>query len=186
MTDPDEPEAREPDGPDEAEDRVPFDPDGLDLARRIARQVNAGTPAPQKRSRKPRRRPVDPLSSGAHADDRDPQLIGNVLHRLVEERGWRTDLDIHALIGRWPELIGPANAAHCHAEAYEDGVLTVRTSSTAWAVQMRHIAPAVIARINKQLGSNVVTRVVVKGPDAPSWTHGRLRVRGRGPRDTYG
>ena len=109
-----------------------------------------------------------------------------MLHRLVEERGWRSELDVHALIGRWPELIGPANAAHCRAEAYEDGVLTVRTSSTAWAIQMRNIAPAVIARINDQLGGNVVTRVVVKGPDVPTWRHGRLRVKGRGPRDTYG
>lgn len=163
------------------------DPDGLELARRIARQVNAGAPpaAPPGR-RRARRRPTDPLSSGARPDDRDPQLIGNVLHRLVEERGWRSELDVHALIGRWPDLIGPANAAHCRAEAYEDGVLTVRTSSTAWAVQMRNIAPAVIARINDQLGADVVTRVVVKGPDVPSWRHGRLRVKGRGPRDTYG
>ena len=161
------------------------DPDGLELARRIARQVNAGMPAPQQR-RKFRGRPTDPLSSGARPDDRDPQLIGNVLHRLVEERGWRADLDIHALIGRWPELIGSANAEHCRVESFEDGVLTVRTSSTAWAVQMRNIAPAVIARINKQLGGDVVTRVVVKGPEGPTWKHGRLRVRGRGPRDTYG
>lgn len=162
------------------------DPDGLELARRIARQVNAGTPAPQQRRRRTRGRPADPLSSGARPDDRDPQLIGNVLHRLVEERGWRADLDIHALIGRWPELIGSANAEHCRVESFEDGVLTVRTTSTAWAVQMRNIAPAVIARINRQLGADVVTRVVVKGPEGPSWTHGRLRVKGRGPRDTYG
>lgn len=169
------------------EDQDLPDPDGLDLARRVARQVNAGSPpAPSPRRRRTRRRPTDPLSSGARPDDRDPQLIGNVLHRLVEERGWRSELDVHALIGRWPELIGPANAAHCRAEAFEDGVLTVRTSSTAWAVQMRNIAPAVVARINDQLGGDVVTRVLVKGPDVPTWRHGRLRVKGRGPRDTYG
>ncbi|QGF23312.1 DUF721 domain-containing protein [Raineyella fluvialis] len=162
------------------------DPDGLDLARRIARQVNAGTPAPQPAPRRRRRRPAEPLSSGARPDDRDPQPIGNVLRRMVEERGWRTDLDVHALMARWPDLIGPSNAAHCRPEAYEDGVLTVRTSSTAWAVQMRGIAPAVITRLNQQLGSEVVRRILVKGPDAPSWSHGRLRVKGRGPRDTYG
>lgn len=160
--------------------------DGLDLARRIARQINAGAPAPQRTPRRRRRRPTEPLSSGARPDDRDPQQIGNVLRRIVAERGWRTDLDVHALMARWPELIGPSNAAHCRPEAYEDGVLTVRTSSTAWAVQMRGIAPAVIVGLNKRLGSDVVRRIVVKGPDAPSWSHGRLRVRGRGPRDTYG
>lgn len=185
---PDPPEAEPADPPDhEHDDEVATpDPDGLDLARRIARQVNAGAPAAPRTPRRKRRRPTEPLSSGARPDDRDPQQIGNVLRRLVEERGWRTDLDVHALMARWPELIGPANAAHCRPEAYQDGVLTVRTSSTAWAVQMRGIAPAVIVRLNRQLGSEVVSRIVVKGPDAPSWSHGRLRVRGRGPRDTYG
>lgn len=192
--DPDRPDPDHPgtdpadtDGPDAPEPGVEIpEPDGLDLARRIARQVNAGAPAPQRPQRRKRRRPVDPMSSGARPDDRDPQLIGSVLRRLVEERGWRTDLDVHALIARWPELIGPSNAAHCRPEAYEDGVLTVRTSSTAWAVQMRSMAPSVVARLNEQLGSEVVRRILVKGPDAPSWSHGRLRVKGRGPRDTYG
>ncbi len=181
-----------PDSPDRPDDEpepgsVPEDwsPTGLDLARRITRQVNATARRPGK-TRRRRTRGVEPRSSGAHPDDRDPQTIGSVLDRLVEERGWRTDLDIHLMIARWPDLIGRDNAAHCKAETYADGVLTVRTSSTAWAVQMRTIAPAVMARINDQLGDSVITRVVVKGPDAPSWSHGRRRVRGRGPRDTYG
>lgn len=174
------------DQPDDDRPDVQYDPDGLGLARQVARRVNSGTPAPQQRRKRPRRRPVDPLSSGARPDDRDPQLIGNVLHRLVEERGWRTEMDIHVLMARWPELVGRANASHSRAETYEDGVLTIRTSSTAWAVQMRNIAPAVVARINKQMGSDIVSRVVVKGPDVPTWNHGRLRVKGRGPRDTYG
>lgn len=182
--DPDRPDEPLPEDPEPAPDTP--DPDGLELARRIARQVNAGTPAPQRPPRRKRRRPIEPMSSGARPDDRDPQPIGDVLRRMVEDRGWRTDFDVHALIARWPELIGPSNAAHCRPEAYEDGVLTVRTSSTAWAVQMRSMAPAVVARLNEQLGSEVVRRILVKGPDAPSWSHGRLRVRGRGPRDTYG
>jgi hypothetical protein len=32
----------------------------------------------------------------------------------------------------------------------------------------------------------VVRRLVVRGPTTPDWGHGRLRVRGPGPRDTYG
>ena len=44
-----------------------------------------------------------------------------------------------------------------------------------------------LARIVAELGPDVVTRIVVTGPVAPSWKHGPRSVRGaRGPRDTYG
>ena len=36
------------------------------------------------------------------------------------------------------------------------------------------------------VGPDVVTKLVVRGPVGPSWRHGRLRVPGQGPRDTYG
>jgi predicted nucleic acid-binding Zn ribbon protein len=66
-------------------------------------------------------------------------------------------------------------------------VLTVRTDSTAWASQVRLLAPNLVAKLNEQLGDGTVARVKVLGPDAPTWKKGRLSVRdGRGPRDTYG
>jgi predicted nucleic acid-binding Zn ribbon protein len=36
------------------------------------------------------------------------------------------------------------------------------------------------------VGEGVVGHIEVLGPDAPSWKRGRLSVRGRGARDTYG
>ena len=36
------------------------------------------------------------------------------------------------------------------------------------------------------LAGRIRLSVVVRGPGAPSWKRGRLAVRGRGPRDTYG
>ena len=84
-------------------------------------------------------------------------------------------------------LVGPANAEHSRPEGFHERVLTVRTDSTAWATNLRLLAPAILARLNEQLGDGSVVRIVVKGPDAPTWKHGRRSVRdGRGPRDTYG
>ena len=61
-------------------------------------------------------------------------------------------------------------------------MLTVRTDSSAWATQLRMMAPQLVAMLNEQLGDGTVTRVKVLGPDAPSWKQGRLSVRdGRGP-----
>jgi predicted nucleic acid-binding Zn ribbon protein len=159
------------------------DPAGLGLARAIAR----ATGRPRRRRRTQAGRPVEPRSSGAGPDERDPKLLGTALERLVESKGWSTEISVHALLGRWPALVGPELAQHSRPEAYQDGVVTVRTDSTAWASQLRMLAPNLVATLNRQLGDGTVTRVKVLGPDAPSWKRGRYSVRdGRGPRDTYG
>jgi predicted nucleic acid-binding Zn ribbon protein len=162
------------------------DPSGLELARSIADSVGAG---PRRRSKKRYQRParVDPVRSGARPDDRDPKPLGDALEKLVDTKGWTTDLSIRALLARWPALVGPTNAAHSWPESYAETVLTVRTESTVWATSLRTMAPQLVAKLNEQLGDGTVTRVTVLGPQGPSWKKGRLSVRdGRGPRDTYG
>jgi predicted nucleic acid-binding Zn ribbon protein len=67
-----------------------------------------------------------------------------------------------------------------------DGVLVVRTDSTAWATQVRLCTPVLLARLAEEYAEARVDRVSVRGPDAPSWGRGPRRVPGRGPRDTYG
>ena len=158
------------------------DPTGLDLARTVARSVGA-----RRRRRAPPPRRVDPQVSGAHADDRDPKLLSAAVEDLVRSKGWATDINVHTLLARWALLVGTANAAHSQPEAYADAVLTVRTDSTAWATQLRLMAPQLVALLNDHLGEGTITRVTILGPDAPSWKKGRRSVRdGRGPRDTYG
>ena len=163
------------------QDPAAHDPAGLDLARTVARSVGA-------RRRRPRpRQSVDPQVSGARADDRDPKLLSAAVEDLVRSKGWATDINVHTLLARWALLVGPANAAHSQPEAYADTVLTVRTDSTAWATQLRLMAPQLVALLNDHLGEGTITRVTILGPDAPSWKKGRRSVRdGRGPRDTYG
>lgn len=105
----------------------------------------------------------------------------------METKGWTTEINLHTLLARWALLVGAMNAAHSHPEGYAETVLTVRADSTAWATQLRHLAPQLVAMLNDQLGDGTVTRIKVLGPDAPSWKKGRRSVRdGRGPRDTYG
>ncbi len=47
-------------------------------------------------------------------------------------------------------------------------------------------AGKLLGRIAGEVGANVVTKLHVHGPVTPTWTKGPKRVRGRGPRDTYG
>lgn len=132
------------------------------------------------------RRPVDEIRSGPRPDDRDPQAFSRSVERLVSDRGWEVDAAVGSLLGRWDHVVGPEIAAHATPEGLEDGVLTVRASSTAWATQLRQLAPALRTRIDAELGRGICTSIRVLGPSAPSWRRGPLSVRGRGPRDTYG
>jgi predicted nucleic acid-binding Zn ribbon protein len=173
----------EPDPSPPSEPEAPYDPAGLDLARTVARSVGA-----RRRRRTPTKRTATDLQvSGARPDDRDPKLLSAAVEDLVRAKGWSTDINVHTLLARWPLLVGPVNAAHSRPEAYADSVLTVRTDSTAWAAQLRMMAPQLVALLNDHLGDGTITRVTILGPDAPSWKKGRRAVRdGRGPRDTYG
>ena len=132
-----------------------------------------------------RRTPVD-VRSGAHPDERDPQLLGSALDRLLAERGWQTDAAVGGVMGRWAVIVGPELAGHCEPVAFDGGELVVRAESTAWATQLRLLAPSLVRRLNEELGHGTVAAVKVLGPSGPSWKRGPLSVRGRGPRDTYG
>jgi predicted nucleic acid-binding Zn ribbon protein len=146
----------------------------------------AGPDAPAGDRYRAWRRLAPEQRSGAHPDERDPQLLGPTLDRLLADRGWETDAAVGGVMGRWPAIVGPEVAAHATPLSYEAGQLVVQADSTAWATQIRLLAPTLLARLAAELGAGVVTSVTVRGPSAPSWTKGRLNVRGRGPRDTYG
>ena len=46
------------------------------------------------------------------------------------------------------------------------GKLVVRTDSTAWATQLRLLAPSVVRRLNEDLGHGTVTVIDILGPHA--------------------
>ena len=181
-------------GQEPAEDRG-HDETGLDLARSIARSV-ARLPvrAAGGRSGLRRARSQPAQASGAHPDDRDPQLLDATIGRLVAERGWQEDVRVHGVFSRWAAIVGTEVARHARPVGFDrgdpgaaGGRLTVQTDSTAWATQVRLLAATLVRRLNEELGDGTIRVVDVRGPDAPSWRHGRRSLRdARGPRDTYG
>jgi predicted nucleic acid-binding Zn ribbon protein len=124
--------------------------------------------------------------SGAGPDPRDPQPFGAVLAKLVKNRGWQRPAAEATVFGQWDRVVGAGVAEHCRPVKLEGGELTVEAVSTAWATQLRLLAGRLLKQIAAEVGHNVVTKLHIHGPAAPSWTRGRRRVRGRGPRDTYG
>jgi predicted nucleic acid-binding Zn ribbon protein len=124
--------------------------------------------------------------SGPGPDPRDPQLFGDVLQRLMKVRGWEKPKAEATVFGAWEKVVGADIAKHSRPVKLDAGVLTVEAESTAWATQLRLLAATLLTKIAAEVGHNVVTRLNIHGPAAPSWNRGPRRVQGRGPRDTYG
>jgi predicted nucleic acid-binding Zn ribbon protein len=154
----------------------------LDAAKAKRGERNAPRRTPQPRGAGRRLRGY----SGPGPDPRDPQPFGAILNRLVKVRGWQRQAAEARLFGMWSTVVGADLAEHCTPVKLEDGELTIEAESTAWATQIRLLTGKLLGRISGDLGSGVVTKLNVHGPAGPSWAKGARRVRGRGPRDTYG
>ncbi|HEY0166697.1 MAG TPA: DciA family protein [Jatrophihabitans sp.] len=154
----------------------------LRSARSIAAGRGAGRPA-----RLSRRRSAGGGYSGARPDERDPAPIGAIVGRSMAELGWVAPLAQARLMGQWASVVGSDIAARCQPVSLADGELKVSAESTAWATQLRLMAPQILARIARELPAGLVTKLIITGPSAPSWKHGPWSMHGgRGARDTYG
>ncbi len=179
------------DGPDDLDGTAPGDDDlaaareALSRARKAARDKGLRPGAPARR-----RRTASDIGTGRSRggrDGRDPALLGDQLDHMLLDRGWQVDVAAGSVMGQWDQIVGPDVSAHSEPVTFEDGVLTIRADSTAWATQLRMLASTLLARIEEKAGADVVTELRITGPSAPSWSRGfRKAPGGRGPRDTYG
>lgn len=142
-------------GPDPAADGGAGKGSGMDLARAAlaaararGRDGGAGWSNGRRRSSTPGQR------SGSGPDERDPQLLSSAIPRMIEDRGWSVPAAVGGVMGRWADIVGGHIAAHCTPVEFNDGVLTVRTDSAAWATELRMLAPQLLAKLNAELGTS--------------------------------
>jgi predicted nucleic acid-binding Zn ribbon protein len=180
-----------------AEDRVRLAVEALAVARADAR-ARGDQPAGHPRPPGPRQ-DDDPERAGPAAPDpgdsparrgrprrEDPQPLASAIGGLLGARGWEQRAAMGSVFGRWAEIVGRDVAAHTRPDSFADGELAVTADSTAWATQVRLLAPVLVRRLNAELGDGSVRRVRVRGP-APPRPRGGWRVPGsKGPGDTYG
>ena len=157
----------------------------------LARQPGPGPAADEaERSGVSVAAPADSPGSAASGRRRarrdDPQPLAGAIGGLLETHGWQQRAAMGSVFGRWAEIVGRDLAAHTRPDSFADGELAVTADSTAWATQVRLLAPVLVKRLNAELGDGSVRRVKVRGP-APPRQRGGWRVPGsKGPGDTYG
>jgi predicted nucleic acid-binding Zn ribbon protein len=174
---------------DEPAPKKAVEPSGVDLARVALRAAKEQARARGDAAQQKKQARRGGLRSGARADGRDPMALGAAINRLLTERGWETPAAVGGVMGRWPQIVGEDLANHCVPEKYDEDerILIVRCDSTAWATNLRLLAPQLVARLNEDLGHGTVRFLKVNGPGGPPRRYGPLRAPGStGPGDTYG
>jgi len=117
----------------------------------------------------------------------DPQSLETVLSEVIANRNWSQGVAEGSLFSDWVQIVGQEIATHTTPISLVDGKLTIQSSSSAWATQMRLMQSDLLKTISTTAPGALVEELIFIGPHAPSWKRGLRTIRGaRGPRDTYG
>lgn len=159
-------------------------PEHIAVYRRLRRLF--GNPELMTADGRRRRRAADAADSEPYGLGRDPRGLGDVLEAMAAARGWQSPIARAEVLASWADIVGAEIAAHAEPVGIEDGVLTVRCDSTAWAQQLRLMQATVLEQLTARFPAAGVETAHFIGPHAPSWKHGPRAVKWRGPRDTHG
>jgi predicted nucleic acid-binding Zn ribbon protein len=128
----------------------------------------------------------EPGSTRPFGGGREPEGLGSVMDAMTSRLGWNSPLAQSELLASWAEIAGAETAEHSTPVGIDEGVLSVRCDSTAWATQLRLMRVQVMTSIATRYPDAGIQSVRFEGPGAPSWKKGPRSIPGRGPRDTYG
>ncbi|MBE9603714.1 DUF721 domain-containing protein [Acetobacteraceae bacterium H6797] len=101
-----------------------------------------------------------------------PRTLGALLPPLTRPVFRRQNPSVARIMSDWVEIVGPELGARTSPRGLTAGSLTIACSGPV-AMELQHLAPALISRINGALGQVVVQRIkVVQGfvqrrPPAP-------------------
>ena len=93
------------------------------------------------------RKPNKPAPTKTVGQVGDPELIGELLSNMIEEREWNSGLAEGNLFITWATIVGAEIAQHATPISILDSTLTIQTSSTAWATQLTLVADNLLATI---------------------------------------
>lgn len=127
--------------------------------------------------------------SSAKSDDaaNGPHILKDVLSQIIQDRDWKGGIAEGTLFSTWAQIVGAEISLHATPISLVDGVLTIQTSSTAWAVQLELVSNELLKTIRASSPGALVESISLIGPNGPTWKKGIRTIRGsKGPRDTYG
>ncbi len=93
-----------------------------------------------------------------------PQPLGDIFSKFIAQRGWKEPVAVGSVLADWASIVGPQIAENAQVESFENAKLVLRTSSTAWATQLRLLTPQLMHKFDEVLGPGVITKLEILGP----------------------
>ena len=86
------------------------------------------------------KKPKRTIESEERINISDPQPLSSVFNEIITNRDWRQGIAEGHLFSDWEKVVGEDIAQHTTPITLLEGKLTIQTSSTAWATQLRLIS----------------------------------------------
>jgi predicted nucleic acid-binding Zn ribbon protein len=83
---------------------------------------------------------------------REPEAIGALVPRLLEEMGFTESAGVLRLVERWESAVGAEIARHCRPTALRDGVLEATVDSSVWCQQLQLRSGEILRGLRRELG----------------------------------
>lgn len=112
--------------------------------------------------------------------------IGDCFDTLIEIMHWEKELLKVRIITSWKEIVGEYIAKNVKIKDFKNDTLYLCCSSTMWASKMRLLQAKMQRELDDYFNSHLVKKIKIEGPKAPKQYFSDRRIKGRGPRDTYG
>lgn len=92
-----------------------------------------------------------------------PVRLTEALQAVAGRIGMHEPAAVVTIFGSWEILVGQALAAHVRPVRLDAGTLRVAVDHPAWAVEVRRIAPGLLARLSEACGADAApTRIDVR------------------------
>jgi predicted nucleic acid-binding Zn ribbon protein len=78
--------------------------------------------------------------------------LSDALGSVASQLGAGRPEIVRLVFGRWEDIVGPAVAAHVRPVRVDGTTLVVSADHPAWATQLRHLAPEILARLAAACG----------------------------------
>ncbi len=94
-----------------------------------------------------------------------PEAVGDILDRLLKKLEIDKKIEEQRALGLWAQAAGENLARFTRAASVVRGRMTVECQSPVWANECRLLKPAMIEKINRALGREIIKDITFRVAD---------------------
>ena len=96
---------------------------------------------------------------------REPSTMAEIVHGISQKLGLGADMDLDALRGLWPAIVGEDLARRCRPASLEGGTLSIAVKGAVWMFELRRMQTRLLASVRDVPAGHDVKRLAFR-PDA--------------------